>query len=141
MTTITFDNFQSPARERTPDAPSSSVKKVLLFSLLLHIALVLAIASQSRPPSTAKAEPAPIKARLFYAPLPRPEVNDTTPPAQDRISDSHSTLAEETVGQHMAEAESEATDDADTLPAAAPESDEIASPRAAIPETETEKKN
>lgn len=138
MTTITFDNFQSPARERTPDAPSYSVKKVLLFSLLLHIALILAIASQSRTPPATKTEPDPIKARLYIAPSPQPDVNDASPSAQDLFSGSHSTLAEETGEQQKAEAEAEtgAIDDADTLPTAATESDEIASSRAAISETE-----
>ncbi len=138
MTTITFDNFQSPARERTPDAPSYSVKKVLLFSLLLHIALILAIASQTRTPPATKTEPAPIKARLYIAPSPQPDVNDASPSAQDLFSGSHSTLAEETGEQQKAEAEAEtgAIDDADTLPTAATESDEIASSRAAISETE-----
>ena len=90
MTTITFDNFQSPARNFAPVVPKHSVKKVLLFSLLLHIALVLAIASQNKAINPHKATPAPINARLFYAPSPSPKVNvapttphsDTTPLAE-----------------------------------------------------------
>lgn len=130
MTTITFDNFQAPARERAPDAPSYPVKKVLFFSLLLHIALVLAIASQSRPPPATETEPAPIKARLFYAPLLRSEVNDIPSATEKPIEDSRSPLSEALIEQRDAQA--------DALPAAVAEPERIPTPTEPIPETNTE---
>lgn len=71
MTTITLDNFQAPVRDVAPAAPSHSVKKILFISLLLHIALLLAIALNTRPQITSVTQPEPISARLIYAPTPQ----------------------------------------------------------------------
>ncbi|WP_414829493.1 hypothetical protein [Alteromonas sp. H39] len=99
MTTLTFDNFQSPARDLAPPVQTHSVKKVLFFSLLLHIALVVVIASQPGPPPASEAKPAPINARLFFHTLPQPDVNDISPTSATPGADSSSAQTERVVSQ------------------------------------------